>query len=71
MVNRVEGGGNLLLTSSFQEKLAGRIDIGRLAGSPVKAGAVALSILGRMARTRWYRLRHTPEPEALLRSLPL
>ncbi|HEU5022552.1 MAG TPA: nucleotidyltransferase family protein [Bryobacteraceae bacterium] len=70
MVDRVEGGGNLLMTSTFYERLAGRVDMGRLAGSPLKAAQVAAYFVRRMLRTRMYRFTHTPRPGALLASLP-
>jgi hypothetical protein len=70
MVDRVEGGGNLLMSSSFHEKLTGRIDLGRLAGSPLKAAQLAAYFLSRVVRTRAYLLAQKPKAGALLASLP-
>ena len=70
MVDRVEGGGNLRMTSSFVEKFAGRLDMARIAGTPLKAAQVAAFFVGRALRTRTYRLTHDPKPGALLASLP-
>jgi len=70
MVDRVEGGGNLQMTSTLFERFAGRLDMGRIAGTPVKAAQLAAYFLARMLRTHTYRLIHDPKPGALLATLP-
>ncbi|HVW09998.1 MAG TPA: nucleotidyltransferase family protein [Bryobacteraceae bacterium] len=70
MVERVEGGGNLRMTSRLLEKFTGRLDMGRLAGNPMKAAQVAAYFIGRMLLVRAYGFQRTSKPNALLTSLP-
>jgi hypothetical protein len=64
MVERVEG-----TTSTFFEKVGFRIDLCRMAGSPLEVA----QLFGRQAdleiRKRWYELRNPTDPETLSRTL--
>jgi hypothetical protein len=71
MVERVEGiGGNLRMDSTLRDKIGCRLDLCRIAGSPLTAAQLAASVVGRFVRTRLYRLRHPADPGALTRTLP-
>jgi hypothetical protein len=65
MVVRVEG-----TSSTLVEKIGCRLDRLRLAGSPWSAAQFLAWQLDIEVRKRWYDISHTPDPEALLKTLP-
>jgi len=66
----VSGGGNLLASSPFREKLGHRLDLARIAGSPPNIVRAMTMVLARTARGRWYAFRHRLQPGTLARTLP-
>lgn len=65
MVERVEGN-----TATVAEKIGYRLDLCRMAGSPLKAAKLLAGAAGLEIRKRWYDLGHRADPEALARTLP-
>jgi hypothetical protein len=65
MVERVEGN-----TATFAEKFGYRLDLCRMAGSPLKAAQVIAFGMDLEIRKRWYTLRNPPDPDILSKTLP-
>jgi hypothetical protein len=65
MMTRVEGN-----TATLAEKLGYRLDLCRMAGTPLDAAKLLATGLNVDVRKRWYSLRHPAEPGLLARTLP-
>lgn len=65
MLERVDG-----TTSTLLEKIGCRLDLYRMAGSPLKAVELFARQTDVEIRKKWYDLRNPLEPEMLARTLP-
>lgn len=65
MVERVEGN-----TSTFLEKVGARLDLSRMAGSPLKAAQLIAFGANLEFRKKWYEFRNPADAEILSRTLP-
>jgi len=65
MMTRVEGH-----TSTLAEKIGYRLDLCRMAGTPLEAVRLMTAGMEVEFRKRWYCLRNPPEPGLLARTLP-
>jgi hypothetical protein len=65
MITRVDGN-----TSTVAEKIGYRLDLCRMAGTPLKAARLMAAGIETEFRKRWYILRNPSDPGLLARTLP-
>jgi hypothetical protein len=65
MITRVDGN-----TSTAAEKIGYRLDLCRMAGTPLKAARLMAAGIETEFRKRWYILRNPSDPGLLARTLP-